>query len=356
MVIQILGHGFTPPVFSAGGLPLVEIGLSVVLVFAPLLVVLALVVMVPMAITTSANRRRAASAGSPVAAATILAAGRATITHAVAWVAALLAGAALPAIGMIVGPMTVPGRYADYAPEPDWMNVWNPAPLALAPAGIALAYLAVLLAGEATWRTSDGVVRRAGLAARTTSTVAPALLRHATWAWSALLVATAVVAGLTATRTGALQRSVAAPRAGRDDLVELLTAAPYPSWEAGVPLAAGALAVVLGVELVLRRVTTRPAIDGVDPAWDLALRRLTARRVLRLPQLVTGLVLCAVLCWLGGALLTVALPAPGWALVTLGIAAGVTALALAVTPGSPLPRPEPELAPAPQPLTTPRTA
>lgn len=349
MVIQTLRTGsFMMPVY--------DIAWSVVFVLGPLLVMIGGTCAVILALATRATRRRASTSGSPILAATILAAARATTTHVAAWALALMTALTLLLIGAIaLGPMTMSPRWADHSPGSDyWMLAWNPVPLALAPAGIVLAHLAVLLAGEATWHTSDGTVRRAGLAARTTSTIAPALLRRATWAWSALLVVAALVGGLTATRSGALQRSVAAPRAGRDDLVDLLTATPYPSWEVCVPLAVGALALVGGVEIVLRRITSRPAVDGVDPAWDLALRRLTARRALRLPQLVAGLTLSVVLCWLGIAWLTIQLPAPGWALVTLGITVGVTALALAVVPGRPLPRVGPEIALAPQPAAAPQ--
>ncbi|MHA7132146.1 hypothetical protein [Oerskovia turbata] len=333
-----------------------DIAWTVVFVLGPFLVLVGGACAAILALSTRRTHRRAAESGSPVVAATILAAARATTTNVTAWTLALVTALTLLLIGAIaLGPITLAPRWAGHSPDSDyWMLAWNPVPLALTPAGVALAFLAVLLAGEATWRTSDGTVRRAGLAARTTSSIAPALLRRATWAWTALLVVAALVGGLTATRSGALQRSVAAPRAGFDDLVELLTATPYPSWAVGVPLTVGALALVGGVELVLHRITSRPAVDGVDPAWDLALRRLTAHRALRLPQLVAGLALSVVLCWLGSSFLTVQRPAPGWALVTIGVTVGVAALALALVPARPLPRVGPDASPAPQPVAAPQ--
>lgn len=350
MVTQTLGAELFMP-------PLYDIAWSVVFLLGPLLVVLGVAAAVTLALTSGATRRRAAEATSPLAAATVTARARATTTHVAAWGAALLAAATLLTVGGIaLGPLAMP-RFAGYTPEPDyWTTMWNPVPLALAPAGIGLAYLAVLLAGEATWHPADGTVRRAGLAARSTHLIAPTPLRRATWVWTMLLVVAATVGGLTATRTGTLQRSVAAPRAGREDLVELVTAAPYPSWEAGVPLALGALALVVGTEHVLRRVTNRPAVDGVDPIWDMALRRLTARRVLRLPQLLAGLTLCGVLLWLGTSFLAVEEPVTGWSLILLGSTAALVALALAVVPGRPLPHVGPDVAPAARSVAAPRGA
>jgi hypothetical protein len=350
MVTQtILSESFMPPAY--------DIAWSVVFMLGPLLVVLGGTFALALALATRATRRRAAAASSPLAAATILAAARATTAHVVAWLVTLLTTVALLTVGGIaLGPLLMP-RFADYAPDADyWATGWNPVPLALAPAGIAFAYLAVLLVGEATWPSSDGTVRRAGLAARTTGSIAPAALRTLTWAWSALLVVAALTGGLTATRPGTLQRSVAAPRPGRENLVELVTATPYPSWQAAVPLAAGALVLVIAVEIVLRRVTNRPAVEGVDATWDLALRRLTARRVLRLPQLVAGLTLCLVLLWLGSSFVTVEEPVTGWSLVVLGSTAGVVALALAVVPGRPLPRVAPDVLPVPRPARAPQEA
>lgn len=337
--------------------PLYDLAWSVVFVLAPLVVVLGVSTAILHTVTARRTRRRAADAGSPLAAATILAQARATRTHVLAWGAAVVAGVALlTAGGVALGPTLAPPRFADHATGPDyWLTAWNPVPLALAPAGIALAYLAVLLAGEATWRSSDGTVRRAGLAARSAASIAPRTLRRATWLWGALLTAAALLGGFTATRTGTLQRGVAAPRAGYEGMIELVTVAPYLSWEAGVPLAAGAVALVVGVELLLRRVTDRPSIDGVDPAWDLALRHLTARRVLRLPQLVGGLAVCCVLLWLGRAFLAVGEVMIGWPLVVVGGAAGLVSLALAVVPGRPLPLAVPT-APAGRPATAPQVS
>ncbi|MBE7699317.1 hypothetical protein H9623_03225 [Oerskovia sp. Sa1BUA8] len=337
--------------------PLYDLAWSVVFLLAPLLVVIGATAAVTLALTRGATRRRAAESATPVAAATVVARARATTTHVAAWVVALLVTPVLLSVGAIASGAHLAPRFADYAPDTDyWMTTWNPVPLAVAPVGITIAYLAVLLVGEATWRAADGTVRRAGLAARSTDLIAPRSLRRATWAWSALLVVAALFGGLTATRTGTLQRSTVSSRPGRENLVELVTATPYPSWEAAVPLAVGALVLVIAVELVLRRVTNRPVIDAVDPAWDMALRRLTARRVLRLPQLLAGLTLCVVLVWIGRSFLTVEEPVTGWVLVALGSAAGLVALVLAVVPGRLLPLVGPDVAPAVEPVTAPRRA
>lgn len=161
--------------------------------------------------------------------------------------------------------------------------------MALMPADAAVVLLTVHAAGELTWPRPRGTVREARLAPRDTDDVAPRWLHRVTWVWASALVASLVVFGVVA--DGPRSVAVTTP-SGLE-----YSAAPFPGWWYGVPLIAAVLAIIVGVELVLRLVTLRPAVAGVPASWDLALRRRSARRVLRGAQLPIALTAAGVF-WL----------------------------------------------------------
>ncbi|WP_139316080.1 hypothetical protein [Cellulosimicrobium sp. CUA-896] len=151
----------------------------------------------------------------------------------------------------------------------------------LSPALVALAFLAAHAIGERTWPTPRTAVRSATLRHRTVGDVAPRRLRHLTWAFAALVVVLAAVGAATAGDEG---RSVT-----RVAEASTSTASPYPGAFYGVWLALGAVTVLAASEGVLRLVARRPAVPHVGAGWDVALRRLSAHRVLRGVQLALGL-------------------------------------------------------------------
>lgn len=207
----------------------------------------------------------------------------------------------------------------------------------LVPAGVGLAFLAVHAVGELTWPRPTGAVRRAVLTRRTTADVAPRLLRRSTWAWATGLVVVLVACGAVSPDG----RSVARAWEGGGG-----AAGPFPGWFYGVPLLVAALVVLLAAEGVLRLVARRPAVTDAAPAWDLALRRLSAHRVLRGAQLVLGVTSGAVLAVAGSAVRNLGDPmggphhsaglvALGAAVALLGVAVGLAAVLLSGVAGRP---------------------
>lgn len=225
--------------------------------------------------------------------------------------------------------------------------------LGLVPAAAGLLLAGVHAVGELTWPRPTGQVRRAALVRRTVADVAPQNLRRWAAGIALALAAVLVATGLTATDGRAVARTFVDGAA---------SSGPYPGSIYGVPLLLGALAVLAANEGVLRLVARRPAVSDTEPAWDLALRRLSAHRILRGEQLVLGLTLAGVLGIAGTALVNVAQgydevrqasaghQAAGVVLLVLAAATAVAVVVVALRPGTPAtldaPAPQPDGAPA----------
>jgi len=166
----------------------------------------------------------------------------------------------------------------------------------LVPALAGLAFVGVHAAGEATWPRQAGQVRRASLQRRTAADVAPRLLRTAATTWAASLVVALIAFGLLADESGRAFRVTFADSSS--------TAGPFPGWFYGVPLLAATAVVALVTWGALHLVAARAAVADAAPHWDLALRRLSAHRILRGTQGVLGLTLAGVLGVAGNALRT----------------------------------------------------
>ncbi|WP_454041314.1 hypothetical protein [Cellulosimicrobium sp. Marseille-Q8652] len=165
--------------------------------------------------------------------------------------------------------------------------------LGLTPALVGLAFLAVHAVGERTWPRQGETVRSASLQPRSVADVAPAGLRRLTWGLAAAILVLAAVGALTAGDDGRSVTRVAG------DVTS--TASPYPGAFYGVWLALGAVLLLAGSESVLRLVARRPAVALVSSAWDVALRRLSAHRVLRGVQLALALTAAGMLFYGGNA-------------------------------------------------------
>ncbi|NCT89716.1 hypothetical protein GXB85_01915 [Cellulomonas sp. APG4] len=219
----------------------------------------------------------------------------------------------------------------------------------LVPAAAGLSLAAVQAIGELTWPRPTGTVRRAGLVPRSAADVAPAALRRALWSWGALLGTLLLACGLTAADDG---RSVA--RSFEDGSS---AAGPFPGWFYALPLLVATAVVLLSAEGTLRLVTRRASVSDAEPTWDLALRRLSAHRLLRGAQLVLGLTTAGVTLVAGTALRNVGSSAGapgssspvhvalGTGLMTLAVGALLATLVLAALP-----------APGPDAAAGPRTA
>ena len=204
--------------------------------------------------------------------------------------------------------------------------------------------------GEATWPRPSGRVRRAPLTRRTVRDVVPGRLRAAAWVWATLTVAALVAGGLASADGRSVARTFPGGAAG---------SGPFPGWYFGVPLLAAVVVVLLATEGVLRLVATRPTVADADPAWDLALRRLSAHRVLRGAQFVLAWTAAGVLGVGGLALRNVgrtvtADPASGSALhvavgtggLVLALVAALGGAVLALLPAAPAAAGTPVAAPA----------
>ncbi|WP_182112059.1 MULTISPECIES: hypothetical protein [unclassified Actinotalea] len=256
--------------------------------------------------------------------------------HLAAWVAALVA---LPLMGYggLPGP---PEAVRAYATALGGSSSFDSGSLvALVPAGVGLAFLLVHAVGELTWPRPTGTVRRATLRPRRVVDVAPAGARRVTWAWGAVLFVVLLACGLTAEPDG---RSL-----GRTSGAWVVSHSPFPGWHYGVSLLAAAALVLGAQEGVLRLITRRPAVADAAEAWDLGLRRLSAHRVLRGTQLVLGCTVGAVLVVAGTSVRAVgddhapgaaaggstAYVLGGTALVVLGLASLLVAMALTLRQG-----------------------
>ena len=211
--------------------------------------------------------------------------------------------------------------------------------LGLVPAGAGVAFVVVHAIGELTWPRPTGTMRRAPLTRRTTGDVAPTWLRRVTWVWAALASVTLVVCGLAADDDGrGLSYTYPDGVAG---------AGPFPGWFYGVPLLVAVVVVLAATEGVLRLVARRPAVMDADPEWDLALRRLSAHRVLRGAQLVLGWTTAGVLVFAGNAAATLGRtegasvpPGTGYTVVgligvLLALVIGLGCVVVALKPGRP---------------------
>lgn len=189
----------------------------------------------------------------------------------------------------------------------------------LSPAVVGLTFLGAHAVGERTWPRQRTAVRAATLRPRTVDDVAPRGLRRLAWSLGVLVVLLAVVGALTAGDDG---RSVT--RVAGDSTS---TASPYPGAFYGVWLALAAVLVAAGAEGVLRLVARRPAVAQVDEAWDVALRRASAHRVLRGAQLALGLTAAGMLGVGANAAARVGYPG---AVVLVVVAVGLALAAIAV--------------------------
>lgn len=209
----------------------------------------------------------------------------------------------------------------------------------------ALVFLAVHAVGELTYPRPTGAVRVAGLTSRRVADVAPIALRRLTVGWAAALVLVLAAGAATATGPRHIHRTYEG---------WIVRADPYPGTWFAVPLGIGVVLTLGATHLVLRLVATRAAVAGVDEAWDLALRRRTAARVLRGVQLALGLTVAGVTFMAGAAIATMSHgPADHWTsgavptllvmgrcLMLLAPAAVVVAVVVALRRGTaPLPTP-----------------
>lgn len=288
---------------------------------------------VALAITAS---RRPAPAPSQAAEA---ARRHANAVNLVAWLAASIT--AVPAGAVLLQATSVPydSRYPEAAGAAP-----STLPIALCPAAVGLAFLAVHAVGERSWPRPTGAVRHAALVPR--EDPAPRWLRRVTWAWAAALVAVLITTGLTATDGRTFSRPDPAESG------ELLII-PYPGWSYAVPLIVVTVLIVAATEGVLWLVARRPAVIDADPAYDAASRRLSAHRVLRGVQLLLAGSLAGVLAVTGvGVLMVDAYSSDiGTATSCLGGLVGMVGVALAIVPARPAV--QTDAGPQPPPLPAP---
>jgi hypothetical protein len=172
-----------------------------------------------------------------------------------------------------------------------------------------------------TWPRPSGPLRRAPLTPRTVRTVAPVGLRRLTWVWAGGLAMMLVACGLASGNGRDIERVWDAASSG--------AAGPSPGWFYGGPLLVATAVVVVATEVALLLVTRRPAVTDTAPADDLALRTVSARRVLRGAQLVLAWTLAGVLLVAGTALRSVGtIEVDGVGRTSGGLVAGGTALLL----------------------------
>lgn len=227
--------------------------------------------------------------------------------------------------GLLVGPYLAAGLRAVLP------STAAAAGVAAVPLAVGLATVGAAAAGELTWPAPAGTVRSAPLARRTVHDVAPRRLLVWTGAVVLVLVAAAGLGAATAVPgQDTLERSAGDGAA---------TASPYAGVPLAVALVVACLAVAGTAAWTLVLVVRRPAVTGVDDAWDLALRRRSAARVLRATQLVVGLTAAAVLAVDGAAVIGVGLQAAGRAHGVAGMVLLVACVAVATARTPALPGP-----------------
>lgn len=187
-------------------------------------------------------------------------------------------------------------------------------PIAVLPALGGLGLVLAQVVGQLTWPRPTGTVREAELVRRQVADVAPRPQRLLLAAWAALALATLLITGLVASGP----RTIAGP--GGD-------LGPYPGWYYGVPVAVAVVVLVVATEAALRLVTLRPAVPGVAPAWDLHLRRRSARHLLGGVQLALAAQLVVVLALAGWAHLARGDRLTGSTLVTVAGLVTITSVA-----------------------------
>ncbi|MFC8921262.1 hypothetical protein [Cellulosimicrobium sp. NPDC057127] len=182
----------------------------------------------------------------------------------------LIAGFGLPPLYFVLGLSWLDGHVA-----------------ASLPVASLLGALGIYATGEATWPRPLGTQREARLTLRSVADIASRGLRRLVWVSSAAIGATSVLFGVVASGPRSVSRVF--------DLYQAHTVGPFPGWLWTAPILVGTALVVVLLELVLRFIAARPAVEDVSEEWDMWLRRRVARRVQRTVQLVLGLTLSGVL-------------------------------------------------------------
>lgn len=193
----------------------------------------------------------------------------------------------------------------------------------------ALGGLCLVLAqavGQVTWPRPTGTLREAELVRRRVADVAPRPQRLLLVAWPVLTLATLVVTVLAASGP----RTLSGLRDGLPADV-----GPYPGWYYAVPVTVAVLALVAATEATLRLITLRPAVAAVAPAWDLHLRRRSARHLLAGVQLALGAQLVVVLTLAGWAHLALGNRLTGGTLVVAAVLVTLVSLAAVWLPRGP---------------------
>lgn len=130
------------------------------------------------------------------------------------------------------------------------------------------------------WPRAQGALREARVSERTVAEILPARQRTV-WPWFVALVVTCLALGLSSSGPRSVSRVI--------DRYEAYTFSPYPGWLWTIPVLVVALVAAAVLELALRAISARPRAEGVDEAWDMWLRRRSARRLVRVARLVVGL-------------------------------------------------------------------
>ena len=126
---------------------------------------------------------------------------------------------------------------------------------------------------------------------RTVEDVAPRGLQRLVWVWCAAIATVSAVFGLLASGPRSISRVIA--------LYQAHTVGPFPGWLWTVPILVATMLVVVLLDIALRFIATRLAIEDVDEGWDMWLRRRVARRILRTVQAVLGFTLAGLLALAG---------------------------------------------------------
>ena len=148
-----------------------------------------------------------------------------------------------------------------------------------------LTFLTVSALGEITWPRPTGSVRTATLVRRTVRDVTPRPAAVLLAVASGLLLVALMTGGLTALPDG---RSYGRTTVGADGVAVTWASSPYPGWFYAVPLALAAAAILVACAGCLLLIARRPAISDATKTWDLAMRQLSAQRVLRGATLALG--------------------------------------------------------------------
>lgn len=165
--------------------------------------------------------------------------------------------------------------------------------LAALPATAGLMFIGAHAIGELTWPCPRGPVREAALVARTPRDVTPARLLRWTWTVAALTLTAVVAFILAASGPRTVTRVVGA---------QSFSWQPFPGTWFGVPVLVASTLVGIAAAATLWIIASRPAVRGASQAWDMWLRRRSARRVLRGAQLVGCLTVAAMCHFAAGAL------------------------------------------------------